>query len=127
MKTRISILLKKQPTTPEQQEVNRLYAEFLLRRERRRHRELAARRKRLPRLPHWRMKKENDVRPIPQPATSFAGKLQRWRSRRKLTQEQASRELGVPYKTLVNWEQALRTPPEWQQKLLLRFMKGTAE
>jgi DNA-binding transcriptional regulator YiaG len=63
------------------------------------------------------------MKPIPQPPESFAGKLQHWRARRKLTQREAAEALGVPYKTLVNWEQALRSPPGWQQTLLINAMR----
>ena len=63
------------------------------------------------------------MNPMPQPADSFAGKLQRWREQRGLKQTDAAETLGVPYRTYVNWEQSKRTPPDWQQQMLLMAME----
>ena len=65
------------------------------------------------------------MKPIPQPASTFAGRLQRWRKSLGATQLEAAKQLGVPYKTYLNWEQATRVPAPWQQKLLLRSMQST--
>lgn len=64
------------------------------------------------------------MNPIPQPKSSFAGRLQRARQRLDKTQQETAALLEVPHKTYVNWEQAMRTPPSWQQKLLLKALRS---
>jgi putative transcriptional regulator len=40
----------------------------------------------------------------------FARQVRAWRERRKLSRVDASRELGVPLRTLEDWEYGKRTP-----------------
>lgn len=42
--------------------------------------------------------------------TTFPQTLKRWRRRRGLSQSQAAPVLGVPLKTLQNWEHGRNTP-----------------
>jgi DNA-binding transcriptional regulator YiaG len=42
--------------------------------------------------------------------TTFPATLKRWRRRRGLSQSQAARLLGVPVKSLQNWEHGRNTP-----------------
>ena len=47
------------------------------------------------------------------------GKLAlRWRTARKLSRAEAARQLGVPYRTLEDWEAGRRTPRGIARELL---------
>ena len=40
-----------------------------------------------------------------------------------VTQAKLSKELGVPLKTWVNWEQGLRQPVPWAKRLLIKEIR----
>lgn len=50
-------------------------------------------------------------------------KLRAWRAKNKLSQSQAATRLGVPVRTLQEWEQARRTPRGLSAKALLEAIE----
>ncbi len=53
----------------------------------------------------------------------FMDALKGWRSAKKLSQSQAAERLGVPLKTLQNWEIARTKPQGFAEGALLKIMK----
>ena len=53
----------------------------------------------------------------------FADKLRAERARLGLSQQALSKTLGVPKRTIENWEGGVNSPPEWAEKLLLERLK----
>lgn len=49
---------------------------------------------------------------------TFADLVRAWRERRKLSRVDASRELGIPLRTLEDWEYGKRTPRGIARKLI---------
>ena len=49
----------------------------------------------------------------------FADELRAERARLGLSQQALSEALGVPKRTIENWEGGVNSPPEWAEKLLL--------
>jgi DNA-binding transcriptional regulator YiaG len=49
---------------------------------------------------------------------AFSALLLKWRTSRKLTQPKAAALLGVPYRTLQDWEYARRAPQGLALKLI---------
>jgi len=57
----------------------------------------------------------------------FVAQLVRWRKQRKLTKADAARLLGVPYRTLQDWELGNRTPGAYARRALTpRISRRTA-
>lgn len=54
--------------------------------------------------------------------TPFHQTLKRWRRRRGLSQSQAAPVLGVPIKTLQNWEEGRNTPGTLARELIAQKM-----
>lgn len=54
---------------------------------------------------------------------SLAKRLKQWRARRKLTQEDAARHLGVSQRSFENWEQGRSTPSSLGLSMLLERIK----
>lgn len=46
------------------------------------------------------------------------------RKRLGMTQQQLADSLGIPKRTIENWEGGVRTPPEWAMKLVLEKMES---
>jgi DNA-binding transcriptional regulator YiaG len=55
--------------------------------------------------------------------TAFADLLKDWRARRRITQAEASAELGVPLRTLQNWEIARTAPHSSLRQVLESRLK----
>src|SRR5713226_6310198 len=53
----------------------------------------------------------------------FAAALKAWRSTHKLSQSQAAERLGVPLKTLQNWEIARTKPQGFAESALLKMIR----
>lgn len=45
--------------------------------------------------------------------------VMQWRLKAGLTQQEVADKLGIPKRTLENWEQGTRTPSEWTEKLVI--------
>ncbi len=56
---------------------------------------------------------------------TISAKLKRWRRVRSLSQSQAAPLLGVPVKTLQNWEASRRTPRGLALSALLKLISAT--
>jgi len=50
--------------------------------------------------------------------------IKRERARLGLSQQGLSDALGIPKRTIEDWEGSRRTPPEWVEKLLLEKLEG---
>lgn len=59
--------------------------------------------------------------------TPFPQTLKRWRRRRGLSQSQAAPVLGVPIKTLQNWEEGRNTPGTLARELIAQKMAAPAQ
>jgi putative transcriptional regulator len=57
-------------------------------------------------------------------AKSMADKLKDWRSKHGLSQSQAATALGVPVRTLQEWEQGRRSPRGLAESALEAKLKG---
>jgi DNA-binding transcriptional regulator YiaG len=57
-------------------------------------------------------------------ANTWGSSLQRLRLRKGLTQPKAAKFLGVPVRTLQNWEQGRSLPPVYVQKLITRTLSA---
>lgn len=57
----------------------------------------------------------------------FARELKAWRKRAKLSQSQAAVKLGIPTKTLQNWEHGRNTPGALAQEALRATLRSKAK
>lgn len=53
----------------------------------------------------------------------FSEKLKEARIEKSWTQDQLSTIMGIPKRTMEDWERGLRTPPLWTQKMILTSLK----
>ena len=53
----------------------------------------------------------------------FSDDFRAERARLGLSQQALSEALGVPKRTIENWEGGVNSPPEWVEKLLLERLK----
>jgi DNA-binding transcriptional regulator YiaG len=53
----------------------------------------------------------------------FADELRAERARLGLSQQALSEALGIPKRTIENWEGGVNSPPPWAEKLLLEKLK----
>lgn len=54
----------------------------------------------------------------------FSDDFRAERARLGLSQQALSEALGVPKRTIENWEGGVNSPPEWVEKLLLEKLEG---
>ncbi len=55
---------------------------------------------------------------------TFAAKLKELRQRKNLTRSEAAAKLGIPQKTLRNWEQDAAKPAPYFQRMVLRLLEA---
>jgi DNA-binding transcriptional regulator YiaG len=60
-------------------------------------------------------------KPNPQ---AFGELVRAWRERRRLSRVDASRKLGIPLRTLEDWEYGRRTPKGLARELILRRFRA---
>jgi len=46
------------------------------------------------------------------------------REAKGISRAELSRRLGIPIRTLENWDAGVRTPPEWVKKLIIEKIEG---
>jgi len=46
------------------------------------------------------------------------------REAKDISRAELSRRLGIPIRTLENWDAGVRTPPEWVKKLIIEKIEG---
>ena len=54
----------------------------------------------------------------------FCEVVRRWRESRKLSKVEAARKLGIPYRTLQDWELGNRTPRGFARRLITQKLTG---
>ena len=62
------------------------------------------------------------MKPTKQPRDSFAAMLREVRAKRKMTQVEAAKKLGIPTATLSNWEQGRNCPDKFKQIAVLAHL-----
>lgn len=54
---------------------------------------------------------------------NFKEKLKEARIEKGYTQDQLSAIMGIPKRTIEDWERGVRNPPIWTQKMVLTFLR----
>lgn len=60
-------------------------------------------------------------------AEMFDNELKMWRKNARLTQDGMSKKMGIPKRTIEQWESAKRNPPEYVERLVLKELKEITE
>ena len=52
-------------------------------------------------------------------AVSYSNRIRSLRKKLKMTQKQMADEMGIPKRTIENWEAGVRSCPEWAERLVV--------